>query len=133
MLSQLLTPRIRMALEYIYLGVAVALFCLLVVMHTNFVQQPACSVEMTEIKFTEAQLVQIKIVSAGLWTQNLDNKNFVDYKRGSLADGSKIADVSGDEFTILTAKFWSSWIGSKRSSKLILSLGKVTRTALRLK
>ena len=39
MLSQLLTPRIRLALEYGYLAVAVALFCLLVVMHTNFVQQ----------------------------------------------------------------------------------------------
>jgi hypothetical protein len=39
MLSQLLTPRIRLALEYLYLACAVALFCLLVVMHTNFVQQ----------------------------------------------------------------------------------------------
>lgn len=39
MLSQLLTPRIRRALEYIHLGFAVALFGLLVVMHTNFVQQ----------------------------------------------------------------------------------------------
>jgi hypothetical protein len=39
MLSQLLTPRIRLALEYLYLAGAVALFCLLVVMHTNFVQQ----------------------------------------------------------------------------------------------
>lgn len=38
-LSQLLTPRIRLALEYLYLAGAVALFCLLVVMHTNFVQQ----------------------------------------------------------------------------------------------
>jgi len=39
MLSQLLTRRIRLALEYLYLAGAVALFCLLVVMHTNFVQQ----------------------------------------------------------------------------------------------
>lgn len=39
MLSQLLTPRIRLALEYLYLAGAVTLFCLLVVMHTNFVQQ----------------------------------------------------------------------------------------------
>lgn len=38
-LSQLLTPRIRLVLEYLYLAGAVALFCLLVVMHTNFVQQ----------------------------------------------------------------------------------------------
>ena len=39
MLSQLLTPRIRLALEYAYLAFAIALFGLLVVMHTNFVQQ----------------------------------------------------------------------------------------------
>lgn len=39
MLSQLLNPRIRTALEYIYLIVAVVLFSVLVVMHTNFVQQ----------------------------------------------------------------------------------------------
>ncbi|VAI00807.1 hypothetical protein VPH35_071059 [Triticum aestivum] len=67
MLSQLLTPRIRLALEYLYLAGAVALFCLLVVMHTNFVQQPGCSSEFTGIEFGEAQLVQIKIISGGLW------------------------------------------------------------------
>lgn len=39
MLLRVLKPRIRTALEYIHLVVAVALFCLLVVMHTNFVQQ----------------------------------------------------------------------------------------------
>ncbi|GJM96097.1 hypothetical protein PR202_ga12906 [Eleusine coracana subsp. coracana] len=115
MLSQLLTPRIRLALEYLYLAGAVALFCLLVVMHTNFVQQvwipspvseqslslllllilfdfvihisyalafifsfsslncllhvkPGCSSEFSGIEFGEAQLVQIKIISGGLWT-----------------------------------------------------------------
>ncbi|XP_015691107.1 membralin-like protein At1g60995 isoform X2 [Oryza brachyantha] len=67
MLSQLLTPRIRLALEYLYLAGAVALFCLLVVMHTNFVQQPGCSSEFSGIEFGEAQLVQIKIISGGLW------------------------------------------------------------------
>jgi hypothetical protein len=39
MLSQLLTPWIRLVLEYLYLAGAVTLFCLLIVMHTNFVQQ----------------------------------------------------------------------------------------------
>jgi membrane glycosyltransferase len=39
MLSQLLTLCIRLVLKYLYLTVAVALFCLLVVMHNNFVQQ----------------------------------------------------------------------------------------------
>lgn len=39
MLLRLLKPRIRTVLEYIHLVVAIALFFLLVVMHTNFVQQ----------------------------------------------------------------------------------------------
>uniref|UniRef100_A0A0D9X3I4 Uncharacterized protein n=1 Tax=Leersia perrieri TaxID=77586 RepID=A0A0D9X3I4_9ORYZ len=41
MLSDPPTPRTRLAHEYLYLASAVALFCLLVVMHTNFVQQEA--------------------------------------------------------------------------------------------
>lgn len=131
MLSQLLTPRIRMVLEYIYLAVAVALFCLLVVMHINFVQQPGCSAELTGIKLTEAQLVQIKIVSAGLWIQNADYQNLVDFQEGSLTEGSKIPDVLGDEFTILTAKFWSNWIGSSaRRSKLIFKSWKSDKEAI---
>ncbi|KAL0915738.1 hypothetical protein M5K25_013192 [Dendrobium thyrsiflorum] len=131
MLSQLLTPRIRMVLEYIYLAVAVALFCLLVVMHINFVQQPGCSAELAGIKFTEAQLVQIKIVSAGLWIQHADYENLVDFQEGSLTEGSKIPDVSGDEFTILTTKFWSNWIGSSaRRSKLILKSWKSDKEAI---
>lgn len=120
-----------MVLEYIYLAVAVALFCLLVVMHTNFVQQPGCSAELTGIKFNDAQLVQIKIVSAGLWTRNADYQNIVDFPEGSLIEGSNIPDVSGDESTILTAKFWSSWIGSSaRRSKLIFKSWKSDKEAI---
>lgn len=44
--SQMLTPRIRASLEYIYLFLAITLFCILVVMHANFVQQVliSCSI-----------------------------------------------------------------------------------------
>ncbi|KAG1348056.1 Membralin-like protein [Cocos nucifera] len=99
MLSQLLTPRIRLALEYVYLAVAVALFCLLVVMHTNFVQQ---------------------IISGGLWAQSAADQNIVDFQQETSTENSKIPEVNGDEFTILTAKFWSNWLGSgARRSKLI--------------
>lgn len=49
MLSQLLTPRIRLALEYLYLAGAIALFCLLVVMHTNFVQQVSYVLRISRI------------------------------------------------------------------------------------
>ncbi|RWW47687.1 hypothetical protein BHE74_00046299 [Ensete ventricosum] len=38
-LSQLLGLRVRLMLEYACLAAAGALFCLLVIMHTNFVQQ----------------------------------------------------------------------------------------------
>ncbi|XP_010942375.1 membralin-like protein At1g60995 [Elaeis guineensis] len=120
MLSQLLTPRIRLALEYGYLAVAVALFCLLVVMHTNFVQQPGCSSEFSGIEFTEAQLVHIKIISGGLWAQTAADQNIVDFQQETLTENSKIPEVNGDGFTILTAKFWSNWLGSgARRSKLI--------------
>lgn len=37
--SQMLRPKLRAALEYFYLFVAITLFCILVVMHANYVQQ----------------------------------------------------------------------------------------------
>ncbi|KAF7842712.1 membralin-like protein [Senna tora] len=37
--SQMLTPKVRAVLEYLYLFIAITLFCILVVMHANFVQQ----------------------------------------------------------------------------------------------
>ncbi|KAJ4804321.1 Membralin [Rhynchospora pubera] len=115
MLSQLLTPRIRLALEYVYFGVAVALFCLLVVMHTNFVQQPGCSSEFTGIEFHEAQLVQIKITGGGLWAvSGMDQSSF------SSTHAISSSELNADDFTFLTTKFWSNWIGSgARRSKVI--------------
>ncbi|KAM0972413.1 hypothetical protein ACFX2H_019921 [Malus domestica] len=68
--SQILTPKVRAALEYIYLFIAITLFCILVVMHANYVQQPGCSSELSGVETTEAQIIQIKITSAGLWLQN---------------------------------------------------------------
>ncbi|KAF4353662.1 hypothetical protein G4B88_020113 [Cannabis sativa] len=68
--SQILTPKVRAALEYLCLFIAITLFCVLVVMHANYVQQPGCSSELSGVKTTEAQLIQIKITSAGLWSQD---------------------------------------------------------------
>ncbi|XP_048437614.1 membralin-like protein At1g60995 [Pyrus x bretschneideri] len=68
--SQILTPKVRAALEYIYLFIAITLFFILVVMHANYVQQPGCSSELSGVETTEAQIIQIKITSAGLWSQN---------------------------------------------------------------
>ncbi|KAJ6815159.1 uncharacterized protein M6B38_321410 [Iris pallida] len=120
MLSQLLTPRIRLTMEYVYLAIAVALFCLLVVMHTNFVQQPGCSEELAGIEFTEAQLVHIKIISAGLWTQDLDDKEVAGvHKQGSTTENCKLPDANGEKMTTLTSRLWSYWISSGERSKLI--------------
>ncbi|KAG5610204.1 hypothetical protein H5410_021485 [Solanum commersonii] len=61
--AQMLTPRIRATLEYLYLFMAVTLFCILVVMHANYVQQPGCSSELSRVNISDAQLIQIKIWS----------------------------------------------------------------------
>ncbi|KAL6894527.1 hypothetical protein ACP4OV_008625 [Aristida adscensionis] len=118
MLSQLLTPRIRLALEYLYLAGAVALFCLLVVMHTNFVQQPGCSSEFSGIEFGEAQLVQIKIISGGLWASR--GASYIMDLQNLGRSAEKILEVNGDKFNILASKFWSAWVGpGARRSKLM--------------
>ncbi|CAM0875566.1 unnamed protein product [Alopecurus aequalis] len=109
MLSQLLTPRIRLALEYLYLAGAVALFCLLVVMHTNFVQQPVCSSEFSGVEFGEAQLVQIKIISGGLWASK--GASYIMDLQNLGRSAEKILEVNGDKFNILASKFWSTWVG----------------------
>ncbi|KAF2586594.1 hypothetical protein F2Q70_00036435 [Brassica cretica] len=96
--SQILNPRIRALLEYTFLFVAITLFSILVVMHANYVQQtfmlivelkpinidrryfdletsvisfskPGCSSELTGVELSEAELLQIKITSAGLWSR----------------------------------------------------------------
>ncbi|KAJ0254616.1 Membralin-like protein [Hirschfeldia incana] len=68
--SQILNPRIRAFLEYTFLFLAVTLFSILVVMHANYVQQPGCSSELTGVELSEAELLQIKITSAGLWSRS---------------------------------------------------------------
>ncbi|CBI23782.3 unnamed protein product, partial [Vitis vinifera] len=97
--SQMLTPRVRASLEYIYLFVAITLFCILVVMHANYVQQPGCSSEFSGVETTEAQLIQIKITSAGLWSRNES-----EYKAINVPDKETVTDnlnvnVDGDGLT----------------------------------
>ncbi|CAN6455495.1 unnamed protein product [Victoria cruziana] len=112
MLSQLLTPRIRTALEYAYLVIAIAMFCLLVVMHTNFVAQPGCSSEFSGNDITEAHLVQIKITSAGLWSQKTYAETPNDNTEQSSMDNFQILDVDTGGFMSSSAKFWLGWIGA---------------------
>ncbi|GJV72540.1 membralin-like protein [Tanacetum coccineum] len=115
--SHVLTPRIRASLEYIYLFIAITLFSILVVMHANYVQQPGCSSELTGVATTDAQLIQIKITSAGLWSQNEpqdDAKDLVDIE--TKANDQKVADQNVDESTSLDAQFWSNWVSSSGMS-----------------
>ncbi|KAK2662426.1 hypothetical protein Ddye_001000 [Dipteronia dyeriana] len=111
--SQMLTPRVRAALEYIYLFIAITLFCILVVMHANYVQQPGCSSELSGFGTAEAQLIQIKITSAGLWSQNESDSIVVDVPIVETETNKlEVVNVDEDVFTFFTAKFWLNWIGS---------------------
>ncbi|GLU02932.1 hypothetical protein SLE2022_201620 [Rubroshorea leprosula] len=122
--SQMLTPRVRAALEYIYLLIAITLFCILVVMHANYVQQPGCSSELSGVESTEAQLIQIKITSAGLWSQNESEPNVVEIPdRRIETENLEAATVDDDGFTFLATKLWMNWIGwGDRRGKLTLKL-----------
>ncbi|KAJ0077838.1 hypothetical protein Patl1_36857 [Pistacia atlantica] len=124
--SQMLTPKVRAALEYIYLFIAITLFCVLVVMHANYVQQPGCSSELSGIETTEAQLIQIKITSAGLWLQNGSDSNVTDFPSVETATTTvEVANVDEDELTFSASNFWLNWIGSNaRKGKLALKFWK---------
>ncbi|XP_050158920.1 membralin-like protein At1g60995 isoform X1 [Malus sylvestris] len=122
--SQILTPKVRAALEYMYLFIAITLFFILVVMHANYVQQPGCSSELSGVETTEAQIIQIKITSAGLWSQNKSEfTNVMDDAPDTKSVMYKLdfANVDGDGLTCLAAKFLLIWVGSGvRSGKLEL-------------
>ncbi|XP_057430397.1 membralin-like protein At1g60995 isoform X2 [Lotus japonicus] len=112
-LSQLLPPKIRVGLEYLCLFTAISFFCILVVMHANYVQQPGCSAELSGVLTSEAQLIQIKITSAGLWSHNDSQSNIIDPPQTQvLKDKIEVSDVTGDDLTFLASKFWWNWIAS---------------------
>ncbi|GMJ09760.1 high sterol ester 1 [Hibiscus trionum] len=111
--SQILTPRVRVALEYIYLFIAITSFCILVTMHANYVQQPGCSSELSGIDSNEVQLIQIKITSAGLWSRNEFESvvvNNPDLK--TVTENVEVASVDDEGLMLLDAKFWFNWFDS---------------------
>ncbi|WCJ18319.1 hypothetical protein M5689_000680 [Euphorbia peplus] len=112
--SQMLTPKVRAALEYVYLFIAVTLFCILVVMHANYVQQPGCSTEFSRVDMMEAQLIQIRITSAGLWSHNESEPVVGDVPvlETTVSDKLELQNVvDADELPFLAPKFWFNWIG----------------------
>lgn len=122
--SQMLTPRVRASLEYIYPFVAITLFCILVVMHANYVQQPHCSSEFSRVETTKDQLFQIKITSAGLWSRNESESNAINVPDKETATDSLNAN-DGDGLTFFAAKVWLNWICSGvRRGKLALKFWK---------
>lgn len=141
--SQMLTPKVRAAFEYMYLFIAITLFCILVVMHANYVQQPGCSSQLSGVETREAQLIQIKITSAGLWSQNESESNvFIDHDGdhddvpdedhvvNAVTDHQvelPIADQGDGGGPFLAAKMWFNWIGSgARKGKLDFEFWKTT-------
>ncbi|XP_047330428.1 membralin-like protein At1g60995 isoform X2 [Impatiens glandulifera] len=110
--SQMLTPRIRASLEYIFLFLAITLFCILVVMHANYVQQPGCSSELSEIERAEAQLFHIKITSAGLWSHNEPESDDLDVSRKGASDKIVEFEIVGDGFGISDANVWWSLVNN---------------------
>ncbi|XP_050210318.1 membralin-like protein At1g60995 [Mercurialis annua] len=124
--SQMLTPKVRVGLEYVYLFIAITLFCILVVMHANYVQQPGCSSELPGADTKDAQLVQIKITSAGLWSQNEVESSVSDAPGVRIVtDKLELSLIDRDLLTILAPKVWLNWIGSSaRKGELALKFWK---------
>ncbi|KAG8383331.1 hypothetical protein BUALT_Bualt04G0001400 [Buddleja alternifolia] len=112
--SEMLTPKIRAKLEYFFLFLAITLFCILVVMHANYVQQPGCSSEFSSVDMSDAQLIRIKITSAGLWSHNESVYDVIDVpdKAGIDYETQKTTKVDGHDSSLLASKLWLSWISS---------------------
>ncbi|CAA2934360.1 S3 self-incompatibility locus-linked pollen [Olea europaea subsp. europaea] len=111
--SEMLTPKVRVMLEYLFLFLAITLFCVLIVMHANYVQQPGCSSELSEVETSEAQLIYIKIASAGLWSQNKPEYDAIDAPKRETENAIlKATNVDGDGLPLFGTKSWLTWISS---------------------
>lgn len=119
-LSQMVTLRVRAALEYFYLFTAITLFCTLVVMHATYVQQPGCSNELSGVQTSDAQLIYIKIAGVRLLIQNESESNLVYISDGhSTIDKFTEPDAHGDDLNFFAVNYWFNWIcSSARRGKL---------------
>ncbi|KAF2293813.1 hypothetical protein GH714_004977 [Hevea brasiliensis] len=107
--SQMLTPKVRAALEYMYLFIAVTLFCVLVVMHANYVQQKPNSDNQCR-----------------LWSHNESESNIADVPGvETVSDKLTLLNVDEDGLTFLAPEFWLNWIRlSAKKGKLALKFWK---------
>ncbi|KAK9735594.1 hypothetical protein RND81_04G214700 [Saponaria officinalis] len=124
--SQLVTPKLRTALEYFFLFAAITLFCVLVVMHANFVQQPGCSSELTGVQTSESQLIYIKITGFGLLTQNDSEPNMQHIPaEHTITDRPREPDAYGD-LNLFAVTDWFNWVASgARRGKLNFKFWKI--------
>ncbi|KAL0349487.1 UNVERIFIED_CONTAM: Membralin-like protein [Sesamum radiatum] len=108
--SEMLTPRIRAKLEYFFLFLAITLFCILVVMHANYVQQPGCSSEFSSVQMSDASLFRLR---AGLWSHNEAVNDVIDvHDTETDIEIEKPTNVDGNGLPHLATKSWLSWISS---------------------
>ncbi|XP_055835167.1 membralin-like protein At1g60995 isoform X2 [Solanum dulcamara] len=108
--AQMLTPRIRATLEYLYLFMAVTLFCILVVMHANYVQQ---------------------ITSAGLWSQNQTNYDVVNIANEEPIN-ENLKHANEDSSVTAATKPWLDWLsdGAKTGKFLLYSNSESSESSL---
>ncbi|CAN4106410.1 unnamed protein product [Withania somnifera] len=129
--AQMLTPRTRATLEYFCLFIAVALFCILVVMHANYVQQPGCSSELSRVNISDAQLIQIKITSAGLWSQNRTNYDVVNVANEEPIN-ENLKHANKDSSVTASTNPWLDWLsdGAKNDKALLYSNSESSESSL---
>lgn len=105
MLAQLLSPKLRGFLEHFCLVVAILLLALLAVMHVNFVSQAGCANELSHDQVAEAELLQIKMVGQGLWSQ----KSFSQSLDDIYASGQS-ASLESSSGLVSAGKSWLCWL-----------------------
>eukprot|EP00250_Pteridium_aquilinum_P018408 c24075_g1_i1 orf=187-2280(-) len=105
MLAQLISPRLRGFLEHFCLVVAILLLALLAVMHVNFVSQAGCANELSHDQVAEAELLQIKMVGQGLWSQ----KSFSQSLDDIYASGQS-ASLESSSGLVSAGKSWLYWL-----------------------
>ncbi|MBA0782115.1 hypothetical protein Gotri_002979 [Gossypium trilobum] len=88
--------------------------------------KPGCSSELSGVESNEVQLVQIKITSAGLWSQNESEPPVVNnLDMETVTENIEVANADDDGLMFLDAEFWLNWFGSgARKGKLALKFWK---------
>ncbi|GFP93380.1 membralin [Phtheirospermum japonicum] len=75
--------------------------------------KPGCSSEFSSVQISDAQLIRIKITSAGLWSHNESENDVIDVHDAEAdSEIEKPTNVHEDGSHHLAASSWLSWISS---------------------